>query len=265
MRAGIYLDVENVKRTGGRAFCPGAIPRLVQAQGAAVICATAYVAVDPEEERRNHEYAKRKRAFREMLRQSGFRVAAKTVRWHTLADGRQVAKANADIDLAVDAISQGENLDYVLIVSGDGDFVPLVRHLQGRGRRVDVLAFGGLSRDLSAQADEVHLASLLPGILPPSAEGRLRGVLVDVRGTFGFLRVHLGLAPAETREDIFLHVSNFTLADGSRGTAESLHRAMELRRPLEFEFSTDDAGRARAMNAVEFVPPDHGPHGRCNV
>jgi len=39
-------------------------------------------------------------------------------------------KANADLELAVDALLQAENLDYVLLETGDGDFMRLVRALQ---------------------------------------------------------------------------------------------------------------------------------------
>jgi uncharacterized LabA/DUF88 family protein len=47
----------------------------------------------------------------------------------------------ADLDLAVDALVQAENLDYILLGTGDGDFVRLVRALQNRGRRVDISVF----------------------------------------------------------------------------------------------------------------------------
>jgi uncharacterized LabA/DUF88 family protein len=52
-------------------------------------------------------------------------------------------KADWDVGIAVDAISLSQKLDVVILVSGDGDFVPLVEFLQlNRGIRVEVAAFG---------------------------------------------------------------------------------------------------------------------------
>ena len=43
--------------------------------------------------------------------------------------------------LAVDAIKMAPRLDSVVIVSGDGDFVPLVEYLQTMGVQVEVVSF----------------------------------------------------------------------------------------------------------------------------
>ena len=51
-------------------------------------------------------------------------------------------KADWDVGLAVDAIRTAEIVDTIVIVSGDGDFIPLVEYLKNQGRRVEVIAFG---------------------------------------------------------------------------------------------------------------------------
>ena len=51
-------------------------------------------------------------------------------------------KADWDVGLAVDAIKMSPRLDSVVIVSGDGDFVPLVEYLQTIGVQVEVVSFG---------------------------------------------------------------------------------------------------------------------------
>ena len=57
---------------------------------------------------------------------------------------------------AIEAIERCEQADTVVLVSGDGDFVPLVKHLKRAGKRVEVAAFGdGLSVDLATTADAV--------------------------------------------------------------------------------------------------------------
>lgn len=50
-------------------------------------------------------------------------------------------KADWDVGLAVDAIRMIDMLDVVVIVSGDGDFIPLVEYVKSRGRIVEVVAF----------------------------------------------------------------------------------------------------------------------------
>jgi len=52
-------------------------------------------------------------------------------------------KADWDVGLAVDAIKMSPKLDTVIIVAGDGDFIPLVEYLQtSKGCQVEVVSFG---------------------------------------------------------------------------------------------------------------------------
>ncbi|OHA63046.1 MAG: hypothetical protein A2748_03465 [Candidatus Wildermuthbacteria bacterium RIFCSPHIGHO2_01_FULL_45_20] len=64
-------------------------------------------------------------------------------------------KADWDVGIAVDAIKTADMVDTVVLVSGDGDYVPLVEYLQNHGKRVEVLAFGkSTSSRLREVADE---------------------------------------------------------------------------------------------------------------
>ena len=57
--------------------------------------------------------------------------------------------------IAVDAIKTSGSVDAVVLVSGDGDYVPLVEYLQNHGKRVEVMAFGkSTSSRLREAADE---------------------------------------------------------------------------------------------------------------
>ena len=52
-------------------------------------------------------------------------------------------KADWDVGLTVDAIRLAPSLDAVVIVSGDGDYIPLIEYLQkSTGKHVEVAAFG---------------------------------------------------------------------------------------------------------------------------
>lgn len=64
-------------------------------------------------------------------------------------------KADWDVGIAVDAIKTSDSVDTVCLVSGDGDYVPLVEYLQNHGKRVEVMAFGkSTSSRLREAADE---------------------------------------------------------------------------------------------------------------
>lgn len=52
-------------------------------------------------------------------------------------------KADWDVGLAVDAITAAPKVDTIILVTGDGDFVPLVQYLQRHsGCQVEVVSFG---------------------------------------------------------------------------------------------------------------------------
>lgn len=50
-------------------------------------------------------------------------------------------KADWDVGITVDAIRIAPTLDVIVLVSGDGDFIPLVQYLQNQGKQVEVAAF----------------------------------------------------------------------------------------------------------------------------
>lgn len=64
-------------------------------------------------------------------------------------------KADWDVGMAIDAVRTADIADTIVIVSGDGDFIPLIDYLKGRGRRVEVVAFGRTtSQKIKESADD---------------------------------------------------------------------------------------------------------------
>lgn len=75
-------------------------------------------------------------------------------------DKKTQRSKGVDIKLTVDALAHGTagNFDTALILTGDGDFVPLVEQLQRAGKQVYIAAFSsGFSERLQAMADAVHV------------------------------------------------------------------------------------------------------------
>ncbi len=97
---------------------------------------------------------------------NGFTMVTKPTKEFTDASGRRKIKGNMDIELAVDAMRLSENLDHVVIFSGDGDFRSLVAALQQKGKRVSVISTlqtqpPMVADELRRQADQfIDLADL---------------------------------------------------------------------------------------------------------
>ncbi|MFC1756773.1 NYN domain-containing protein [Patescibacteria group bacterium] len=52
-------------------------------------------------------------------------------------------KGDWDVGISIDAVRLADSaIDAIVLVTGDGDFVPLVEYLKGKGRQVEVIAFG---------------------------------------------------------------------------------------------------------------------------
>ena len=83
--------------------------------------------------------------FFDALENIGFEVKAKDLQ--IFAGGAK--KGDWDIGLAMDTIELAPKLDTIVIVSGDGDYVPLLHHLRrALGCRIEVIAFGKSSSSL---------------------------------------------------------------------------------------------------------------------
>ena len=61
-------------------------------------------------------------------------------------------KADWDVGMAVDAIKIAHKVDAIVIVTGDGDFIPLVEYVKSQGCQVEAISFG---RSSSSKLREV--------------------------------------------------------------------------------------------------------------
>ncbi len=81
-------------------------------------------------------------------------IEAKTKDLQVFSGGMK--KGDWDVGIAVDAIKMAPKLDAVILVAGDGDFVPLVEYLQSHSMvQVEVVSFGkSTSAKLKEAADD---------------------------------------------------------------------------------------------------------------
>jgi uncharacterized LabA/DUF88 family protein len=97
---------------------------------------------------------------------NGYKVVTKPAKEFTDSMGRRKIKGNMDIELAIDVMQLSDNLDHIVLFSGDGDFRSLVSAVQAKGRRVSVVSTlttrpPMVADDLRRQTDQfIDLADL---------------------------------------------------------------------------------------------------------
>lgn len=80
------------------------------------------------------------RKFWRFLNRNGFKVVRKPVRVFRDSDGIVTVKADLDLEIAIDVLTLADKCDKMILVSGDGDFAPLVQAVAARGVRVVVVS-----------------------------------------------------------------------------------------------------------------------------
>ncbi|MFH1232972.1 MAG: NYN domain-containing protein [Patescibacteria group bacterium] len=131
-RVGVLVDVSNMYHSAKNLFKKRVNFEEILKEAVAgrkLIRATAYVVKTETEE---------EMYFFEALSQQGFEVRMKDLQ--IFAGGAK--KADWDVGIAVDAIKLANKLDVIILVTGDGDYIPLVNYLQNTtGCLVEVMAF----------------------------------------------------------------------------------------------------------------------------
>lgn len=97
---------------------------------------------------------KEEQSFFDALGKAGYEVKSKDLQ--IFVGGAK--KGDWDVGISVDAIKLADKLDAVILVSGDGDYEPLVNYLQeNKGCYVEAWAFGRTSSaKLIERVDEFH-------------------------------------------------------------------------------------------------------------
>ncbi len=76
------------------------------------------------------------------LLQFGYRLFLKPVKLYDQEDGTTKRKANCDVDMAFHLMKEKENFDRAIVLSGDGDFLPVLKYLKEIGKEMIVLGRG---------------------------------------------------------------------------------------------------------------------------
>lgn len=80
--------------------------------------------------------------FYKKLEEFGYVLFLKPVKLYEQEDGSTKRKANCDVDMAFHLMKEQNNFDQVLILSGDGDFLPVLKHLRQNKKEVIIMGRG---------------------------------------------------------------------------------------------------------------------------
>src|SRR3989338_5091639 len=130
-RVGVFVDVSNMYHSAKNLYKARVnfreLLKYVVA-GRELVRAFAYVIKSDTEE---------EKAFFDALEKAGFELKIKDLQ--IFPGGMK--KGDWDVGVAIDAISLSKLLDVVVIISGDGDFEPLVEYLKFSGLIAETMGF----------------------------------------------------------------------------------------------------------------------------
>jgi uncharacterized LabA/DUF88 family protein len=132
-RVGVFIDVQNMYYSAKNLFSSkvnfGNIVKEAAA-GRKLIRAIAYVV---------RTESKEEQPFFDALYNLGIETKERPLQIFYGGD----KKADWDVGITVDAIRLSPSLDSIVLVSGDGDYVPVVEYLKNQGKQVEAAAFSG--------------------------------------------------------------------------------------------------------------------------
>lgn len=76
------------------------------------------------------------------LEQFGYELYLKPVKIYYQDDGVTRKKANCDVEMAFYLMKEKDNFERAIILSGDGDFLPVLKYLREIGKQVVILSRG---------------------------------------------------------------------------------------------------------------------------
>lgn len=215
----------------------------------------AYMAYDEERAEKDAPYRSKNLSYHAARRDQGFRLTLKKVKRYRDENGEENRKSNTDLDMAVDLLTKSERLDYVLIGTGDGDFINVVKALQTKGVRVEVFAFDNVNSELKASADQYHNGWLMPELLPIPVQDSTRR---DLRWGDPGSRVR-GFCSSYDEQRGFGYLQYYaTLPDSRIITRDGLKSAWFHFRELDNSDLQDQIPNRNLILEFELTPPPEG-------
>ncbi len=263
-KMGIYVDAVNVTMNGGFGLRYDILRKFATRDGSVANRLNVYLAYDKERSKKDANYRNKTNRFCEVLRDFEYKVIERPVQHYTDSDtGEKVTKSTVDLDMAVDMLKHADFLDKLLLLTSNGSYVRVVKALQDKGCRVELVGFDNVSSSLKKEVDMYISGYMLPGLLPIKSPynwgeigSRVRGVCYDFSHDdgYGFLRYlvkmdeHLWITDSRFEDSpyktVFAHVSQFE---------KDFDTSFLPSRELIFEFDLVENDKGLVAEEIELV------------
>ncbi len=263
-KIGIFVDAVNVTMNGGFGLRYDILRKFAGRDGSIPSRMNVYLAYDKQRVEEEESYREKTERFSEVLRDFEYKVIKRPMQYYEDDEtGEIITKSTVDMDMAVDIVTQADQLDKIVLLTNNGSYVSVVKAAQQKGTRVELVGFDDMSPELRKEADMYISGYLIPGLLPiesPYGWGeigsRVRGVCYDFAHNegYGFLRylvtLNENLWITDSRFDespyrtVFAHVSQFE---------ENLDTDFLPSRHLIFEFDLIENDKGLVAENIELV------------
>lgn len=228
-KVGIYVDAVNVTMNGGFGLRYDVLRKFACRGGLSPARMNVYLAYDEQRAEEEESYREKTARFSEVLRDFEYKVLERPVQYYEDEETDEViTQSTVTMDMAVDLVTQAEHLDKIILLTNNGSYVSVIKAVQKKGVRLELIGFDNMSSNLKKEADMYFSGYLIPGLLPiesPYAWGkpgsRVRGVCYDFshEDGYGFLRFlvkmneNLWITDSRFEESpyntVFAHISQF--------------------------------------------------------
>lgn len=228
-KVGIFVDAVNVTMNGGFGLRYDILRKFACRDGRSPSRMNVYLGYDQERAMEDESYQAKTERFSEVLRDFEYKVIEKPMQYYEDDEtGEVITKSTVSMDMAVDMLTQADQLDNIVLLTNDGSYVSVVKAIQQKGTRVELVGFDDMPSELRKEADLYISGYLIPGLLPIESPyrwgevgSRVRGVCYDFSHNdgYGFMRYLVALnenlwitdsrfeeSPYKT---VFAHISQF--------------------------------------------------------
>ncbi len=263
-KVGVYVDAANISQHGGFGLRYEILRKFATRGGEYPARLNVYQIYDAERAKQDSAYREKATRFAEVLRDYEYKVIEKPLtRKKGESEGDVAINSAVDVDMAVDILQQADELDKIVLLTNKASFVRLVRTVQQKGGRVEIVGFDSIAQKLKKEADMYFSGYLIPGLLPIESPyewgrvgSRVRGVCYDFSHNdgYGFMRYltnfneHLWITDSRFEgspyKTVFAHISQFE---------ENFDTSFLPSRELIFEFDLAESDKGLVAENIMLI------------
>lgn len=137
----VFIDASSlwvVQKSAGKLLDLDNLRAYLEEKHEATSIEVYYYAAYPKEDTRNYDTAPMHGFLTSLKKSLGFTVRKKEIKQIRKKGSEHefVEKGNMDVELTIDAVHTSTRFDTAILITGDSDFLALIKFLQARGKKV---------------------------------------------------------------------------------------------------------------------------------